>query len=253
MTWDCHVHSRFSVDCDEPLEAMCASALANGLSGVCFTEHFDANPIDAGFGFYDDAAFSEAIERARERFDGRLSIAKGIEFSEPHRWPREYERTLAFGFDFVLASIHYLGDDWVGDPSFVRRLGVEGVFERHYEETLALCRTGGFDALAHIDFPKRYLGRSSEPEAVIAETMRALVSSGASLEINTSPLRKGLPEPCPSGRLLAAYAREGGRFVTLGSDAHRAADVGAGIAGLSIPEALVPCRYERRSRVPLER
>ncbi len=50
---------------------------------------------------------------------------------------------------------------------------------------------------------------------------------GKGLEINTSPLRRGQPEPCPSPEILRWYRELGGEILTFGSDAHTVGDVGA--------------------------
>ena len=48
------------------------------------------------------------------------------------------------------------------------------------------------------------------------------------LEVNTSSLRNGLVELMPGVDILMLYCAEGGKYVTVGSDAHIAADLAAG-------------------------
>jgi histidinol-phosphatase (PHP family) len=55
-----------------------------------------------------------------------------------------------------------------------------------------------------------------------------VVERGKGIEINTSPLRMGLSEPCPSREILHWYRELGGEILTFGSDAHAADEVGAG-------------------------
>jgi len=84
--------------------------------------------------------------------------------------------------------------------------------------------------------------------ALIEETLRTMVDTGISLEMNTWSLRKGFAEGSPSGSILKAYADCGGEYLTMGSDAHCARDVAACMQG-SKPDSFKPCYYRGRKRV----
>jgi histidinol phosphatase-like PHP family hydrolase len=125
-------------------------------------------------------------------------------------------------------------------------------FTEHFDLNPLDSGTGGFDALAHADFPKRYLKEKVEPRAdLLADMVAALVSKGIALELNSSPLRKGCKERYPSELILRAYLDSGGRAVTLGSDAHRGDDVGADFARLDVPSGCEPCLFRRRRKVSI--
>jgi len=59
--------------------------------------------------------------------------------------------------------------------------------------------------------------------------LRQIVVRGKGIEINTSPWRRGLPDPNPPAKVIGWYRQAGGTILTVGSDAHAPADVGAGI------------------------
>ena len=54
MNWvDMHVHSRFSFDGKADSAEECEAAIRRGLHGICFTEHFSADPLDVSYGVLD--------------------------------------------------------------------------------------------------------------------------------------------------------------------------------------------------------
>ena len=54
-----------------------------------------------------------------------------------------------------------------------------------------------------------------------------LVEKDLVIEINTSSLRKGHTQTMPGKDLLEIYKANGGKYVTIGSDAHLVEDIGA--------------------------
>ena len=227
---DMHVHSAHSVDSSATLEAMCRAAVEAGLAYLCFTEHVDLDPRDDGFGYFCWSAYSRAIDAARERYAGQITILQGVEIGEPHRYPRETERLAALGPDVILGSVHWLPEGFVGAAAVRREMGLEGLFAAYYREVLAAARHGGFDVLAHLDFPKRYHGAAPEADEAVEAILTEVVARGLTLEVNTSPLRKGLEACAPDLPILARFGALGGSRVTLGSDAHAPEEVGAGLA-----------------------
>ena len=224
-----HIHSRFSVDGKDSPASICQAAIEKGLGYICFTEHFDMNPRDYGFGYFAFEKFSEAIDAARDKFGDGISILKGLEFSEPHLYSKEFEAMLKKDFDVILGAVHWLGQFIIGQKELEENFSPEEIFKKYYTEVLKAVRIGGFDILAHFDFPKRYLKTSHNELGLIDEILSSLDASGILLEINTSPLRKGLNEFSPDEDLLERYVEHGGNRVCLGSDAHSAADIGAGL------------------------
>lgn len=110
---------------------------------------------------------------------------------------------------------------------FVRLKVRRTAASKRWQEVLKTVQAGGFDVLGHIDFPKRYYGEIYYTEAVLYEIFLRLVEKEIILEINTSSLRKGHKQTMPGKELLEIYQACGGKYVTIGSDAHVVEDVGA--------------------------
>lgn len=224
---DMHVHSVFSVDGKDDLVTMCRAAIKKGLKYICFTEHFDMNPKDLGYGYFNFEKFSQAIDSAKGKFRDNLCILKGLEFSEPHLYPKEFESMLKKDFDVILGSVHWVGENIIGEKELEEKFSKEQIFEKYYIEILRAIKFGGFDALAHLDFPKRYSKESCSLD-LTDEILNELSKSGIALEVNTSPLRKGLNECSPDKELLRKYTEAGGQKIIVGSDAHYSSEIGAG-------------------------
>ena len=60
--------------------------------------------------------------------------------------------------------------------------------------------------------------------------LEALIETGTALEVNTGGLWNGPGETYPGLEVVARYRELGGERLSVGSDAHRAADVGQGMA-----------------------
>lgn len=248
---DSHVHSQWSWDAlAGSMEGTCARAVEIGLPALAFTEHADFTPWSLPPGLkipdqwrslvtgdvltpppLDLAGYQDCLRRCRERFPG-LRILSGVELSEPHWHP---SRTAALlddvGFDRVLAAVHSApaeaGFDEVG--ALVRRRDPAQVLREYLAETAALItQFGGFDVLAHIDYPVRSWPRGAEPhdphdfQDEYRHVLRTLADAGKALEVNTKvPLH---------AQILTWWRQEGGQAITFASDAHDPATLAAGFA-----------------------
>ena len=207
---DLHVHTLFSSDSCTPMEAHAERALALGLETVCFTDHVDFNPADYGYLFYQPDDFFAAFDALRARCAGRLELLAGMEFGETHLYPEQLRALARRPYDFVIGSVHWV-DDVFPDSAVKQGIPAGEYFDRYWQVMLEMVRQGGFDALGHMDFPKRYYGELRWSEPVVREIFARLLDAGAVIEINTSSLRKGLDEPMPGEALLALYRDAGGR------------------------------------------
>lgn len=231
---DYHIHTRFSCDSETALAAACEAAIARGLREIGLVDHADFGPDDPP-DYFRPVAYLAEIARCRARYDGQLTVRAGVEIGEPHVFIEEARAVLAAGaFDYVIGSAHYadpLQCAWKS-PFFEQPL--RQAYAAYFRQVVRLAETGDFDVLGHIDLVKRdafKLGKpydGPEPYAdAIRAALRAVVARGKGIEINTSPLYKGLDEPCPSLEILRWYRELGGEILTFGSDAHALDKIGA--------------------------
>lgn len=226
--YDCHIHSHISEDSKASLAQMCQGAIAHGLTGVAFAEHYDLNPNDSGYRFFNHARYFQEFSAVRTQFGDRLKLLKGVEFGEPHLYPEAFTEVQQQDYDVIIGSIHWAGPVFVGAKEVLLTSTPRVFYESYYQIMLDMVQFGGFDILAHIDFPKRYLKTNITDLPILEDVLASLIATDIALEINTSSLRKGLPEVMPAAAILRRYAELGGRRITFGSDAHVPEDVGAG-------------------------
>lgn len=249
-----HLHSNFSVDADDSIESMCKKAISRGLHSICLTEHIDLNPNDEGCGFYDQDGYFKAINRAKKKYDDKLLILTGIEFSEPHIYPDHLKCFYSRQFDAVLGSVHWLDDLFVGDEKILEKYDRSQLADLYYKHVYETVKNGGFDILAHLDFPKRYVDSFGEPR-LIDDILKEVIRKDIALEINTSSLRKGFEEAMPGERILRKYSEMGGRKVTVGSDAHRVNEIASNFdyaVRLIKMLNLIPGYFRQKEFIPLK-
>jgi histidinol-phosphatase (PHP family) len=229
---DYHLHTADSADSTESMAAVCRRAVELGLSEICFTEHFDTDPYDKGYGYYDDARYERRLDDVRREFGGRLVIRKGLEFDWQSRHAARTAELLApFRFDFLIGSVHCVFSSMVRE-ALQRGFPPEEVYREYFAELQALVATGLPDVLGHVDYVRKVGGdllgpwRYADFDAQVRDLVRQCVARGVGLEVNTRHRDKGQPI-VPGADVLRAYRDAGGRTVTLGSDAHVAAAVGA--------------------------
>lgn len=252
---DCHVHSIFSHDGRDSMDALAAAAYENGLAWLCISDHAD----DCVFNDFDPAAMGElsaqvghvmepystktqlydAFLAARDRAAGKVGLLLGVEIGGLNHDPEKARQIAAlWPFDYILGSIHNLKgrDDFYildyGDGS-----GFDALARDYLDECIEMVQLGGFDALAHLGYFLRYMARSgldvSRGFMPYEERLRVLFGlmrdKGIALEVNTSGTFYGFGDFIPSKDVFALYKALGGELVTMGSDSHSAAGVGSGL------------------------
>ncbi|MDR2687431.1 MAG: histidinol-phosphatase HisJ family protein [Oscillospiraceae bacterium] len=227
---DTHIHTKHSCDSRAALEAYCAQAIKRGIGALCFTDHVDHNPNDDGKGFYSPEAFFSDFLPLQEKYRAELTLLCGVEFAEPHLYRDALSALSELPYDYILGSVHFWYRDMFVSSMVKAGVPAEVCYAHYWDEVLAAVRAGGFDALAHMDFPKRYYGRLIADTGKLHEICSEMVRNQICLEINTSSLRKNMAEPMPGREILSIYKACGGKYVTVGSDAHRPGDLAAGNA-----------------------
>ena len=242
LLFDTHCHSEFSFDGKKASVAgSSAGAKANGLGGICFTDHCDfcvpESKLEGDVERFGKEAASEVfdiraqqlkIERVRKEIPG-IEIFKGIEIGLGKANREMIAKTLKENsFDQVIASVHYIGGIDPFDGTYY-----EGKdFKEAYGEYLTILYEEShfirdFDIAGHFDYVARYAPYPEESvlykdfSDIFDTLLRFLAEEGKALEINTKTYKTYRNRtPVLDKNILIRFKELGGEFITLGSDAH---------------------------------
>lgn len=132
----------------------------------------------------------------------------------------------AHEFDYVVGSVHFVGDGAVdhdgydvwafdGDP--------DRIWARYFELLAEAASSGLFDILAHPDLVKYWGGRrpvpSRDPRFHYEPAVEAIAGSEIAVEVSTAGLRKPVGELYPAPA-FAEMCVDAGAVFALSSDAH---------------------------------
>lgn len=235
IPFDYHIHTSFSCDAEATMEAMCRAAMEAGIPEIGFSDHYELAPEDPCANHFRADAWWRAFERCRESFQGSLTLRAGLEVGEPHRFPRQVGRLLRdYPWDYCIGSLHWVDGRLVFDPQFFERPAAE-TYGAYFRELTQMVQDGEFDILGHMDIVKRYgfeAYGAYDPgpyESQIRDLLKKAAARDLAVEVNTATLRRSIQQTTPDRRLLRWFLEEGGRWVTLGSDAHAPELVGHGL------------------------
>ncbi len=255
MIFDTHVHCEYSCDSEMKLPEALAAAAGKGM-GIVVTEHWDydypTNPT--AFTFDLDEYFRKYASLCGE------NLMLGIEIGMQKHIAADDDRVAAGRpFDFVLGSIHCVNGRDLYEQSCYRGQERKDAVREFLEEAIACAGNhDGFDSFAHIDYMCRYWP-FDEPELSDAPELfddffRLLIKKEKPMEINT----RRLEDAAAVRSLLKIYKRYrelGGRFCTIGSDAHLTDHIGRGFkTALAMAEeaGLKPVYFKARKMLPLD-
>ncbi|HSL97792.1 MAG TPA: histidinol-phosphatase HisJ family protein [Candidatus Deferrimicrobiaceae bacterium] len=229
---DAHLHTDQSPDSSVPIDVYAAQAVERGLPEIAITDHVDFDPRDPAYEYTRFEDRERVVRGAADRWAAHgLTIHFGVELTYNRRWEDDVRDHLArHRYDYTIGSVH----DWPDSPyvpgraaSWVAGRSLDEILAPYYDEIVAAARSGLFDTIGHLDVVKRYL----HPHVTVAElaarrdlqdrALRAIVESGAALEVNSSGLRYPGAETYPSAATVERFRELGGERVVTGSDAHR--------------------------------
>jgi len=248
---DYHVHPDYSIDASGTIDQYCQKALEIGIKRICFTTHYDADPVRKEFDFLmkvDGKTVSvtpdlvnryiDEIRKANQKyFKSGLEVLAGLEVDYAPHIEEALRKDLAqFNLDYLLGAVHCLDHiaitSSVEAETYFKRKNVYKMCEEYYGVLAQAASSDLFHCIAHLDCYRKY-GLSFYGEEIltahrdyIQPTLDALTSNNVGIEINTSARRQGQNDFYPSREILESAKASGVRVVAIGSDAHKLEDLG---------------------------
>jgi histidinol-phosphatase (PHP family) len=165
----------------------------------------------------------------REETDLRLGIEADF---IPGGEDRMAELLAARDFDYVVGSIHFVGDgalDYDRYDIWTATSSPEKVWSTYFDWLARAAMSGMFDILAHPDLVKYWGRRRPWPERDLRYfyevAMEGIAESGIAVEVSTAGLRKPVGELYPARAFLEMVV-DAGNPIALSSDAHTPDDLG---------------------------
>ena len=228
MRADVHMHCGFSNDSETRPEDMVESAIAKGLSVICFTDHYDKDNLDWGDeAIFDVESYFQKMIELQEEYRDQIDIRIGAEIGMQPYLAEYYQDFMAqHPFDVVIGSVHSVLEHDVALDFFQKHSDPEG-YKIYFEEMLQdVQKIKSYDVLGHLDYIVRYSNQGSKGfdlndyMDIIEEILKQVIAHGKGIEMNMSGLKYGLGAPHPQPEIIKRYRELGGEIITVGADGH---------------------------------
>lgn len=238
MRVDLHLHTEYSTDAERKQSAAdkARACIAKGLDIIGLTDHLDYHYHGGPTDNQNPEACLQNAWAAKRAFEGQIEILVGMEMGQGYVDPvasADFLRTHVL--DMVIGALHVMPDD--SDIYFhdFEKLDCDVFLKTYFDELLKFTRHGGFDVLAHIDYPLRvmrhgeYVPSFDQYMDRAERVLREVISRGYALELNAGSLRSWQKKVGPPPAILYEYKRLGGERISIGSDSHSLDTVGMGV------------------------
>lgn len=223
--YDTHVHTTFSPDSVMKTSEILLRSNAEGF-GVTITDHFEFT-VEPGIYTFDSQKYFEQLTPFRS---DKLLI--GVEMGLNLFCQEEILNFVKdYPFDYLLGSIHSVEEVEVYEDNYFQGLRMKEAYSKYLAYVLNCLKAFPFiNSLAHFDFITRYAPytektmKYGEFADVLDEIFILLAQREAALEINL----KGYQSKFLNNytRVFKRFKELGGKYVTVGTDAHRITDLG---------------------------
>ncbi len=237
MLVDLHMHTDYSADAESPQTPSdkVLACIKRGLDIIALTDHLEFYHNREPSENRDVEACIRDTRQAKLDFACRIEVLAGIELGQIYASTEADAFLDSHTFDVVIGSLHVMPNDLDIYFHDFENLNCDDFLQRYFDELLKLERHGGFDVLAHIDYPLRVMRHNDyipsfdhymdRVEAVLSEC----ISRGYALELNAAGLSGWQKKPGPPENVLYEYRRMGGKRISIGSDSHSLDNVGRGV------------------------
>ncbi|MFD2255545.1 histidinol-phosphatase [Luteolibacter algae] len=232
MPADYHTHTPLCKHATGSPEEYVSAAITAGLAEYGISDHAPCRPEP-----FDDwrmleselPEYFEWIERAKTAAADKVKIRTGMECD----WIKGCEPFIEelngkYPWDYLIGSVHYLGDWDFDNPKWLGKWAetdVEAVWTEYWKTYTAMADSGLFDILGHPDLIKKFsYAPAGDLDRFYEPVIDAIAASGSVIELNTAGLHKPCAEAYPAPRFLELAASAGIGLI-ISSDAHAPGEI----------------------------
>lgn len=230
---DIHMHTKLCGHAVGEMDEYVERGIALGLEAVGFSFHLPVTipvPYKVNKTREEMDFLATEIDRLRQTYGADIPILFGGEADYlPGSEGEVEDLASAYPFDFLIGSVHFVGDwafDHPGDTARYADWDLLELYGRYFGLVRDAVRTRLFDIVGHIDLIKKFGYRpQGDWSKILAETCAAVREQDLCVEINTAGFDKPVKEQYASD----AFVRECFRLgipIAFGSDAHAPREVG---------------------------
>ena len=100
-----------------------------------------------------------SISKKYKKYQGILNVKSGIELGQSYLNPSEAKNVLNHSFDYVIGSVHKLGNMDLGWIQF-KESNVRCIGDTYYRCLEELAKKGEYDCIGHLDYYKKHCARA---------------------------------------------------------------------------------------------
>ena len=237
-----HNHTIYSHDGNSTVEEIVKSAISQNMKGVGLSDHIDMLLFEERHILENAKKCYKDFLTAKEKYGYKIKILMGAEMGEEIFEPEKAQKIRDIGeFDFFLASCHFVKsfgyeyDVCYADIPMWSHQKINRYLVDYFDILLATVKETDFDVLSHLDYPLRYANAiykkdydTTLHDSAIKEILTIIAKKGKAIEVNTKNADE-MNVFLPGAYYLNMFKEVGGKYVTLGSDAHFANRLSDGI------------------------
>lgn len=239
MLYDYHIHTFRCGHAVGTVEEYVESARKKGLLEMGFSDHLPMYWLpeemrDPGLAmpWSELEIYIEEVQRA-QRDNPDFSIKLGVEADYIPGYEKQLAQIISsLPLDYVLGSVHYLGDWAFDDPATIgnyKDYDITDLYQRYFQAVIQAASSGLFDIISHPDLIKKFGFKPNLPlKDLYGQTASILKQFDLCIDVNAAGWRYPCQELYPAPEFLEVCCAKGVP-VTLGSDAHKPEQVSQGL------------------------
>lgn len=224
---DQHVHSKFSADSNQELEAYIKKANDLGCKYFVTTEHLDYGLVEFNTNWTVDFENLKKELRYYQTKYPDITLLLGVEVGYRREYiPEILKQIKSQHFDLINLSIHDVEQIDFYWPKYFEKYGIEVCLNKYFDEMIYATKTfQNYQVLSHIDYAFKTVYSIDRTYTIdkyedkIKQVFTNLIKNGKALEINTK-VQEAINDNQHTKYLLNLYKELGGQYLTLSSDSH---------------------------------